>query len=112
MSTHADTPAFKHAQVAGRGRALMATRAIRPGEEVLREKPAAFVFSSTTNADDCHQMLAQVRTARMSPVVTSSTIRVIWYWQAFCADGTRQDLAKIQEAYGGPCVFARAVPGL
>ena len=38
----------------------MATRDIRAGEEVLREAPAAFAANTSSNADDCHQMLAQM----------------------------------------------------
>jgi len=52
--------AFEHSVLAGRGRALVASRGIRPGEEVLREQPAAFVASSDNNAEDCHRMLAKI----------------------------------------------------
>jgi hypothetical protein len=51
---------FQHAFLPGRGRALVASRPIRPGEEVLREFPAAMVYSSGDNAEDCHKILAQI----------------------------------------------------
>ena len=53
-------PAFGHAVLPGRGRALVALRAIRPGEEVLREKPAAMVYNTDNNVEDCHCMLARI----------------------------------------------------
>lgn len=51
---------FEHAVLPGRGRALVALRAIRPGEEVLREKPAAMVYNTDNNVEDCHSMLARI----------------------------------------------------
>ena len=54
---------FVHAELPGRGRALVATRDIRAGEEVLREAPAAFVASGGSSADDCHEILAQIMIA-------------------------------------------------
>jgi hypothetical protein len=52
--------AFVHTVLPGRGRALVAARSIRPGEEVLREEPAAMVLSTEDNVDDCHRMLARI----------------------------------------------------
>jgi tetratricopeptide (TPR) repeat protein len=51
---------FERGAVAGRGRALLAAVAIRAGEEVLREAPAAVVHNSGSNVSDCTHMLAYI----------------------------------------------------
>jgi hypothetical protein len=58
--------AFEHAVLDGRGRALVATRAIKPGQEVLREKPAAMVLITDNSVEDVHRMLAHIVQAAAS----------------------------------------------
>ena len=50
-----------------RGRGLVASRAIKPGEVVLREEAAAYVSESgATTADQCHGIIAQIIIASRS----------------------------------------------
>ena len=55
---------FQHDVLPERGRALVATRAIKPGEEVLREHCAAMVHTTANKVEDCHLMFARIQVFR------------------------------------------------